>query len=431
MNPIRVGRRGWTLSVIVGGVWMACTAASPVVCLAVEGSASKETGRVEGVLMIGGKPTPTTFVWLHPNDPMPDRTKKRDTGIIKVQTDVDGRFVFKDVEPGEWKVGLYFTGRMKNKRAYSPFTTLSHAIPIGVEPGQTVKVQIGGGGRPVIGQLVPPKDADFKLAYQAGSFRRIWLDTPRRKGPPEDLSAEERRAWYKTWYASEEGIKSWRSSRSYMADVEPDGSFRIEDVPPGNYEGHIEVGKWDAEFGRAEGRASLKFTMPPIQDDQCDKPLDLGEITVKFREPEKLKVGEPAPDFEVTSLDGKTIKLADLKGKVVLIDFWATWCGPCKGETPNLKAVWDKHGKDPRFVMIGASFDKSAKQPRNYAKKHDLGWIHVLAEGGFKSKIGQAYDVRGIPKIVLIGPDGKIVAPKLRGKRIAEAVEWTLSKRAE
>lgn len=378
--------------------------------------------------MIGGKPTPTAMVCLHFNEPIHDPNHMPD--MVKTQTDLEGRFVFKDVEPGEWRVGIYYIGRMYNKGISDSFDTISHTVPIGVEPGQTVKVRIGGKGRPVVGRLVPPKGADFKVAYQSCFVRRIWIVTPR-KTPPEDLSYQERRAWYKAWYASEEGITSWRSRSSYVVDVEPDGGFRVDDIPPGDYEGCIEVAKYGEELDPPSGAASLKFTMPPIEAGQREKPLDLGEITVAFRKPDKILVGRAAPDFEVTSLDGKTIKLADLKGKVVLLDFWATWCSPCRAETPNLKAVWDKHGKDPRFVMIALSFDRKAVHARDYAKKHDLGWVHVFANGGFESKIGRAYDVRGIPKILLIGPDGKVVATKLRGKRIAEAVEAALGRPTE
>ncbi|MBN1343982.1 MAG: redoxin domain-containing protein [Phycisphaerae bacterium] len=382
-------------------------------------------GRVEGVVKIGGKPTPATDVQLIKNDPMPSQRK----GSIqehRTKTDHRGRFVFENVPPGEWRVGLFKKFEQRIGTIRSPGFTLSHAIPFALAPGQTVTVQIGGTGRPVVGQVVPPQDSGLELEYQGGSFRRVWLVTDR-TSPPKDLSEDDRQAWYKKYYRSEKGLAEWRSHRSYVADVESDGQFRIDDVPPGDYTGQIEVAKKGEDFGKASGRATLKFTVPPIEGLRTDEPLDLGQIVVKFPPPPKLAVGDVAPAFEVQTLDGKPLRLADFKGKVVLLDFWATWCGPCKAETPNLKDVWNQFGKDPRFAMIGLSYDQTPDAPRKYADKNKLGWIQAFAKGGFNSDVGKAYDVRGIPTILLIAPDGKIAAMKLRGKRIAKAVESILA----
>ena len=172
----------------------------------------------------------------------------------------------------------------------------------------------------------------------------------------------------------------------------------------------------------------MSFTMPEISGGRSDEPLDLGEIEIQFKKPDRLKLGDPAPDIEVVSLDGQHVKLSEHRGHYVLLDFWATWCEPCRKQVPHLKALWDRFGEDPRFEMIGLSFDTSAKELREYMRTHGLAWTQAVVEKGFKSDLAELYDIRSIPTILLVGPDGKIVATKLHGKRIVETVEAALKK---
>jgi len=141
------------------------------------------------------------------------------------------------------------------------------------------------------------------------------------------------------------------------------------------------------------------------------------------------EVGQEAPGFEIKTTDDKTIKLADYRGKYVLLDFWATWCGPCRGETPNLKAVYEQFGKREDFVMIGLSLDQEKEKPIAYAKEKGTQWIDGFLGGEDKDGVAAKYGVRGIPSIWLIGPDGKVTARGLRGERILEAVKKALGEK--
>lgn len=141
---------------------------------------------------------------------------------------------------------------------------------------------------------------------------------------------------------------------------------------------------------------------------------------------EKVKVGQDAPLFATRTVDGKELKLADFKGKFVLLDFWATWCGPCLGETPNLKAVFEKYGKRDNFALIGLSLDKDPAKPAAYAKENGCGWVDGFLGDWGKDEVTKLYGVGGIPSIWLIGPDGKVVANGLRGEAIMAAVSEAL-----
>ena len=141
---------------------------------------------------------------------------------------------------------------------------------------------------------------------------------------------------------------------------------------------------------------------------------------------DEIAVGKEAPDFSVPSLDGKTIRLSDYRGKYVLLDFWATWCGPCRGETPNLKKIFEAYGQRKNFVMIGLSLDRDMDKPRAYGKENGCEWIEGFLGDWGKDKVTKKYGVHGIPSIWLIGPDGKVLQNGLRGGGILQAVSGAL-----
>ncbi len=138
-----------------------------------------------------------------------------------------------------------------------------------------------------------------------------------------------------------------------------------------------------------------------------------------------LAVGKPAPEIVVPGLDGKPIKLSDLKGQVVLIDFWASWCGPCRKENPNVVKAYNKYHKDG-FTVMSISFDKPGQKARWEAaiKQDGLIWPNHGSElNGFNNQAARDYAVRGIPFTVLVDREGNIIAVRLRGPQLEAELE--------
>lgn len=124
----------------------------------------------------------------------------------------------------------------------------------------------------------------------------------------------------------------------------------------------------------------------------------------------KIDPGNPAPDFSYADADGKIYTLADFKGKVLYIDVWATWCGPCIGEIPHLKELEKSfEGKDIAFVSISLDSDKDIEKWKTFVKEKQLEGIQLHANGDINSKIAKEYLINGIPHFILIGKDGKII----------------------
>ncbi len=131
-------------------------------------------------------------------------------------------------------------------------------------------------------------------------------------------------------------------------------------------------------------------------------------------EREKGFTGKRAPEIVTTTLDGSAWTLSDHKGKVVLLDFWATWCGPCLGALPETKALYEKFRDHPEFLMVGISLDAERDPPARFCNKEGIEWIQLFEPGkAWNNSIAESFDVKAIPELCLINKDGVVVGINL------------------
>lgn len=120
-----------------------------------------------------------------------------------------------------------------------------------------------------------------------------------------------------------------------------------------------------------------------------------------------VAAGMTAPNFTLTDLNGKTVTLSSLRGKVVFLNLWATWCPPCRSEMPSIESLYSKFRQTPDFVTLAVSEDTDVKAPAQYVKKNNFNFPVLLDP---RNTVGDAYNVSGLPESFVIGRDGRIVA---------------------
>lgn len=134
-----------------------------------------------------------------------------------------------------------------------------------------------------------------------------------------------------------------------------------------------------------------------------------------------IGLGKPAKEFTVQSLDGKELSLSQYAGKVVLVDFWATWCPPCVKEIPHLKKYYSEF-KDSGFEIIGISLDISLDALKTYIEKEKLGWPIAYSGKGWDDKTGKLYSVTSIPSVWLVDKKGVLRYFNLNGEELRKAI---------
>jgi peroxiredoxin len=139
-------------------------------------------------------------------------------------------------------------------------------------------------------------------------------------------------------------------------------------------------------------------------------------------------MGKKVPDVVGKTLDGKNWKLREQTGKVVLLEFWATWCGPCVSSVPEMKKIYEKYKSRNDFVIVGVSLDDKKEKLVEFCKEHELPWIQLFDEGkGWNSSIAKAFENRGIPSCWIIDKQGNVAGMDIHSS-LREEIEQIIER---
>jgi peroxiredoxin len=216
--------------------------------------------------------------------------------------------------------------------------------------------------------------------------------------------------------------------------AESDGRVWSDPLPPGKY---VIRDNYIMDPDRQDRGQAVRFfveaTRFTIDTDPANEgvPLDLGVIPVlerPDRDAPQRQVGDQAPEFTVTTLDDISFSLEAMRGKVVLLYFWATWHDACHKETPHLAEVWKRHGARADFAMIGLNLDDQYEAAQAFLKEEEIAWPQAFLDGWNNSRISLNYVVvaHELPQVFVIDRDGKIAATNVQGASMLTAVDAAL-----
>ncbi len=345
------------------------------------------------------------------------------------ETEQHGKFRFPHVVPGEYYIGLLPSGAMQPFGGMRPFGRMrffgrffpvedsdtsnrySHTQLLTLQSGETANIAIGEPGRPIVGQLLAANGDEIQWKYANATIARNQSSSQPSNTPQ-----------------TTRGIDT--DHPMYLCNVYPDGTFRSLEIPAGSYRLTIELGdpQMSGEHSCTEMEsfvvAEHEFTVPELADEIDRPPLDIGTVNCTITQ--ALGIGEPIPDIEFQTLDGETIHMQELRGKVVLLEFWASLCERCKSRIPRLQEIFEKYKQQDDLVILGMARDDQKHLLEEFIKENNIPWkqcfLRALANGNVLERLA----IQGKPAALLIGKDGRLLSTLADDTQILAEVEKAL-----
>jgi peroxiredoxin len=282
-----------------------------------------------------------------------------------------GQYLLGGVRPGLVPVSF-------QHEAYAP-----HVRDVELNTGEVTEVNARlERGKPIAGRVVDESGAPIE---------HVWITAERWRG-------------YRTLglrtITDEEGV--------FRFDHAPGGTIEFSFVKPGYGQPITEK----LTYGREDYEITLK-----LLEAQPESPPLPGMSRLS-----RLENGDPVPDLPLTDINGTVYELDALRGKFVFIDIWATWCGPCVGEIPNVRKLYEQAKERPDFLLLGISLDTDRTALNRFVTEHQMEWPQVFGPNSGAQKAFETFSGVGIPYTCLISPDGQILAQELRGPGMADRV---------
>jgi beta-lactamase regulating signal transducer with metallopeptidase domain/peroxiredoxin len=307
-----------------------------------------------------------------------------------------------------------------------------HSDPayVNPEPGKTYSIELGAKGRPVNGRIVHPAPGAKMEMSDPRRLHAVAFRIDPEPPMPAEIKSMTRASFQWLWRDADTAYdKSKTFQKRFVPEITDDGEFTFAALAPGKYEFaanyHAPLGE-NVSCGRGvlDAVAVSEFTVP---DSKATSAISVPDVRLRLLS--YPKVGESAPLFEAKTFDGGTVKLADLRGKVVLLDFWASWCTPCVAQLPQVQQLYETFRADEKFAMIGMSLDWDIEKAKRFLAGRQLKWPQVSLGNMDTSAVVKQYGVGSIPTTVLIDREGKIIAMGLSIDQLKERIRTALAAR--
>jgi peroxiredoxin len=357
--------------------------------------------QVEGQLLQRGAPVAGERVWLKPIRPR-YFPRPRIEEMFTTTTDAEGRYEFKRVPP----VASSLQARLSVWE--DSLLGSSQSVPLDLQSGEHRVVDLGGDGATVTGHVRLAGDAarQIELHYSLNYLLRMVPGIE----PPESvakLGFDWRGGWSPSWSGTEEGAAYQQTLHHYFVKLDGDGAFRVSGVPAGDYELALKIYEPPTEgcLVYPVGTRSVKFQVTEADIERGS--LELGDVEVAASL--GPKPGDAMPDIELTQIDGTTMRLSELRGRPVLLDVWATWCGPCVASLPKVRELVENRAADSGLAVLGLSVDADKEAARAFLDKRNLPWPQVLLGDWDETPVPEQLGISSVPAYFLIDADGVLV----------------------